>query len=68
MGWLGVLWCIVAQWKFCLLQFWFIRGGAALVLSWLTVDSNVVQLRVEGLYVIQVWFRFGSALVGHYVD
>ena len=48
MGWLGVLWCIVAQWKFCLLQFWFIRGGAALVLSWFTVDSNVVQLLVEG--------------------
>ena len=58
--------CVV--WQFRLLQLLFIRGGAAMVLSWLTVDSNVVQEFVEGLYVIQVCFRFGSALVEHCVD
>ena len=49
MGWLGVLWCIVAQWKFRLLQFWFIRGCIAAF--------------GKGSYVCQVWFRFGSILV-----
>ena len=68
--WVGSVYCgaFVARRQFSLLQLWFVRGGAALVLSWFTVDSNVVQLLVEGLYVIQVWFRFGSALVEHCVD
>ena len=37
-------------------------------MSWFSVYSNVVQLLVEGLDMMQLWFRFGSALVEHCVD
>ena len=74
-GWFIVVWfevvrvgsvycgAFLARWLFSLLQLWVVRGGAALVLSWFTVDSNCCTVAcgtfVCDSVVVQIWFSLG---------